>query len=88
MLLSVTPFVEKMDEIKKNIFKITIAETTMAIGPDATRRTYTLFIVQGFLHQSMTHYSPYSVALYRSYAGTNTRAKRGLSASPIVESSA
>jgi hypothetical protein len=31
MLLSVTPFVERMDEIKKNIFKVTIAQTPMDI---------------------------------------------------------
>lgn len=88
MLLSVTPFVKKMDENKKNIFKLNISQTPMVIDPNAYRLTSTLFIVQGFLHQSMTHCSPYLVALYRSYAGTNTRAKGGLLASPIVESSA
>jgi hypothetical protein len=81
MLLSVTLFVEKMDEIKKNIFKITIANTPMDIGENATRLTSTLFIGQGFLHQSMTHYRPYSVALYRSYAGTNIGTKHDLLAS-------
>jgi hypothetical protein len=81
MLLSVTPFVKKMDEIKKNIFESTIAQTPMDIGQNANRLTSTFFIVQGFLHQSMTHCSPYSVALYRSYAGTNIRTKHDLLAS-------
>ena len=78
MLLSVTPFVGKMDEIKKNIFKNTIAQNPMDIGSHAIRLTSTLLIAHTFLHQSMTHYSPYSVALYRSYAGTNIGTKHDL----------